>query len=543
MAAAASSSHEPRRSEFFSSSATVGCLRGVAFTMTVVFFAVVVLVNTYDADDASDSLGRQRRPSARQGLGAVAGEMLRARARAPPPASAMPSGSVTTRDRRQPRGGQSWRDTCRGSGRRRAPRRIDADARHPCRRGGDAETPEPPPSDTSDIERELLDSPCDMDVARYELVDRREPTRHASLADLDVTRLAVAIGVFKPKETARILDKDAPDDAFRCAILMSYLSVKLNGKLPGVDFVVVHSNLSPEDVAFIEGHGMRVVEGYVPPVDRYDSEFDAAALIKINVAALTDYDRVLMLDMDMFAVEDLTGHFTAEFAESLLTSGHSSSPVSGNWLLVRPDRRAFDLMRRLAENRDFTTQRGWAGAGLMTWPNLPNEPGAPCNAGYLNNDECRSTEFWKERCRRYRVTNWVHIGVEEVQGLFWYVYNISGHGTVRTIETRSELGQGLPWWWHMQGGCKPWIFKEGKQVDEEWCVRAQAWWWYHLWEPAEKAVSNLREQCPSFGTAFDAFNGSMKDTAASRRTCFWKGDCYNAIRPDWAPEKQQRRAF
>ena len=63
---------------------------------------------------------------------------------------------------------------------------------------------------------------------------------------------------------------------------------------------------------------MVLSEGYVPNADNYASEYQAGTLIKVNAAGLTQYDRVLNVDLDMFAVSSLRGHFLREYREHLV---------------------------------------------------------------------------------------------------------------------------------------------------------------------------------------------------------------------------------
>lgn len=385
----------------------------------------------------------------------------------------------------------------------------------------------------------------------------RAPVWHERLEDVP-GRLAVAT-VIGRTSSPRYQDSRPNADQLPCAIVMQFLSLRDIGGIPfsragengKFEYVVIVSDngTATEDELF-GAYGLRVVRAPMPPRERYPEPFERGAMMKAHGIGLSEYSRVLLLDGDMFAQQNLLDHFRVEFAEGLVTSEHSSSPCAGNWMMLRPSRAVYDAVMPVATERRFSYATGWNDSGLFTWPptnDLPCEP-----PGWAHQPpNCKPNALWVARCARYRLTNWIWMGASEVQGFFPWIYNVSGLGTMRTLPSgwippkaaaaaaatataaagaaatgsgndckggckkksaaasksppRSmPLGQGAPWWAHFQGGTKPWIMDNPHPdiCPGEKFHKPAEWFWREFW-PTVAALEGgvLTQQCPSFARA------------------------------------------
>lgn len=203
----------------------------------------------------------------------------------------------------------------------------------------------------------------------------------------------------------------------------------------------------------------------------------AATMLKVDVAGLTQYSRVLYLDLDMLPRERAAAeHLEWEYEEGLVAFPGPTTPVSGQLFVIRPDAKMHQLLRHLAETRanNFSVARGWAGSGLLTWPAADaSNARAQCNTTAMQNGlnvhpaqgrrRCALWPFWIRRCQQHGLTSWNFMHAGSDQGVLWYAYNLSGVSSVRSL-TAKPLGPkghalplGLQYWVHLQGTCKPWL--------------------------------------------------------------------------------------
>lgn len=404
------------------------------------------------------------------------------------------------------------------------------DKYHPCKNRDPSgrHLDQMPPSGAT--EQMILEDPCLSDVARFEVIPWPAPRLHVNLLG---QRLAVVTSVFDAG-----MDKFGGSghgaEILPCSIAMWYNSVaRFSGLDDAVDVVVIHANLkdSAKQRLHLLANSSRqpkllLHEVSLPLSTKIPSRWIAGCLIRIHAASLVQYDRVLVLDGDNMVARPIVDVFRTEFPEGLQAFEHPSAIQTAGWTLLRPNRRVFKLLLRLVNDYDFTIDKGWNKAGLLVWP----ERVAPCrNRGWrkatLNGTKCHLNSFWLERCLKYGITNWVHVGAYEVQGIFWYAYNMSGLSSARFIgeyqaKHNRVIGPGggvlspnVPHLIHLQGGCKPWStktppswLKDMKRVDHgvgRRCTANLQWFWDTLWHEADATVHAM---CPQFVLMRDEYN-------------------------------------
>ena len=370
------------------------------------------------------------------------------------------------------------------------------------------------------------DDPRARRAAPYRTRKLRPPKWHQSLSDVP-GRLAVAT-VIGRTSSPRYQDARPNADQLPCAIVLQFISLRDIGGIPfsragqggKFEYVVIVSDDGTETEAKIfDAYGIRVVRASMPPAERYPAAFERGAMMKVHGISLDEYERVLLLDGDMFANAPIVDHFRIDFAEDMVTSEHSSSPCSGNWIIVRPNRHVYEAVMPVVAERRFNFASGWNYSGLYTWADNRDE--LPCEAPSWAHQppDCKPNDMWVERCRRFLLTNWIWMGASEVQGFFPWVYNLSGLGTMRSLPSgwvsprdgpkHLPLGQGQPWWTHFQGGTKPWIMGA---LSREICPgekfhRPAEWFWNDFWPAAlaRKPEGKLQGHCPSFAPARDKY--------------------------------------
>ena len=401
----------------------------------------------------------------------------------------------------------------------------------------------------------LLADRCASDAAAFRVV----PTGRPSLVhSLHSPRVAIATVAHRSNGTARFLTADQVDnatDVLPCAVILQSLAMReIGGFDAEIDYVLVHSGWRPEELAAVAAHGIKLHAGSVPrETQPYGSEFEAATMLKIDVAGLTDYSRVLYLDLDMLPRERAVQHLEFEYAEDLVTFPSVTSPVSGQLFVLRPDAKMHRLLRRLAATRasSFDVARGWAGSGLLTWPDADaSNARAQCNSTAMRHGlhvapgqgprrRCALSPYWIRRCKRHALTNWNFIHAGSDQGVLWYAYNLSGLSSVRALTGKpmgpdgKKLLVGLPYWVHMQGMCKPWLATR-ETLKRAKCLKANAFFFHGVWDRFRAADPSLEAQCPTFARAYQRFVKLAPPHA--RKPCFWGGrtNCYNQYRPAWA---------
>ena len=126
----------------------------------------------------------------------------------------------------------------------------------------------------------------------------------------------------------------------------------------------------------------------------------------------------------MLPRERAVQHLEFEYAEDLVTFPSVTSPVSGQLFVLRPDAKMHRLLRRLAATRasSFDVARGWAGSGLLTWPDADaSNARAQCNSTAMRHGlhvapgqgprrRCALSPYWIRRCKRHALTlSLIHI--------------------------------------------------------------------------------------------------------------------------------------
>ena len=137
------------------------------------------------------------------------------------------------------------------------------------------------------------------------------------------------------------------------------------------------------------------------------------------------------------------------------------------------------------------------------------------------------------------MTSWNHVAASGDQGIFYYVYNMSGRfpgATLRTLahprdaDGRVFMGPGAPWWAHLQSSCKPWLVSRTTLARAK-CLKLNAFFWHGVWAAATASDASLGASCPSFAAAYTRFVGIAPKEA--RLPCFWTEECFKKYRPAW----------
>lgn len=364
-------------------------------------------------------------------------------------------------------------------------------------------------------------------------------------------RLAVVTLAHRARNTSRFLTGTQIDhdiDTLPCAVIVQALALReIGGFGPSVDLVLLQSQLLPEQLEMIKAHDIKVhATESIPDASLYGSEFEAATMLKVDAVKLSDYDRVLYVDLDMIPRERVDQHLLLEYPEDFVSFPGASTPVSGQLFALRPSLRMHSLLRGLANTRNFSVARGWANVGLLTWPDRVEltDSRAQCNASYMQRGlhvgsqhrrRCSLSRAWVERCRRHGVTNWnfMHAGTD--QGILWYAYNLSGLGSVRSVTGKPIVnGQsilyGLPFWTHLQGMCKPWLASRSALARAK-CLKTGAYFWHGVWNRLRAKHPDLDRKCPTFARAYENFVAIAPKEA--EMPCFWSEKCFQKYKPKW----------
>lgn len=358
-------------------------------------------------------------------------------------------------------------------------------------------------------------SSCSTENRQSNKYINKDYKEHYSIQNI-TGKIAIATVVGRTN-SPRYQDNNPNRDQLVCGLVHQYLSLKEKGKIPfgeGVfDYVVILSdNGTSYEREVLQKFGIIVKVLPLPPEEPYKNDpFERGAMMKVHGISLTDYDRVLLLDGDMFAATSIESHFLIEFAADMVTIVHSSSPIAGNWIILRPNIKTYKIAWEITVQRKFDVATGWNNSGLYTWPSSVE---LPCDAGYLNNNECQVNSLWIDRCKKYHMVNWIWMGADEVQGIFAWLYHQSGIGTSFFINAFDSnhtklLNQGSPWWHHYQGSNKPWIMKNRnpESCPEGRFYNAVMWFWDDLFPLLQQKYS-ISEVCPSFLVAKSLFKNN-----------------------------------
>jgi hypothetical protein len=357
---------------------------------------------------------------------------------------------------------------------------------------------------------QFLELPDLFDVATYEIYEQQTPEVHQSWCGVvSQSRLAVAWPIHIPSTYDDKLRKDVT-----CGVLLAGLSLQLNGNVPEVDALVLHSNALPDDVALWEKYGLVTRETRLPHgwKEHGLNEWEAATLIKIHMWGLTEYDRILSTDSDVLFFSDVSRWFLHEFHETCVTMNNPSSPVYGDWIMVRPDEQLHSFMTQAVDRYNFSVAKGWDGVGLFQWP-WPR----PSGDDFEIFEAETKNRFTIERSRRYGIVPWSFVGAHIDQGLIAYACNMSGFGTFRSLSSRIvERMQLNPRHssHHLQGDNKIWFFDKLKDNKN-----ATSWVWSEFYLQVMGKYPSLRQDCPALEKAHDRFATCMEHNI-SVSSCF-----------------------
>ena len=102
----------------------------------------------------------------------------------------------------------------------------------------------------------------------------------------------------------------ATDDNYAVSAMVAIWQLKKLGVPAGVDFVLLHLNISDEILEKFRGLGVRLVPSTTPT---YLSEGSYQhSLVKLEVLTLTDYETVLFMDADGLAMQTMSELFDLE---------------------------------------------------------------------------------------------------------------------------------------------------------------------------------------------------------------------------------------
>ena len=195
--------------------------------------------------------------------------------------------------------------------------------------------PEGPPG--GEVEEFLEDHPERMRVARHARTVEYPPgERFASMDDVGRRRVAVATILHLPEREAGKSRYGVNVEALRCVAVVIRRALDTVAGLEGVDFVIVHDGLPDDWITFLERHGITLVRKDLPAgaISTYGSEFCAATMLKAHLHGLTQYDRVLYIDLDMLPTGDMSHFFTYRYPEGLVGYTIGNAPIAGNIFVV-----------------------------------------------------------------------------------------------------------------------------------------------------------------------------------------------------------------
>jgi len=191
-----------------------------------------------------------------------------------------------------------------------------------------------------------------------------------------------------------------------------------------------------------------------------------------------------------------------------------NSPLAANYMNFKPSEEVYELFLDIVNNRKFEFGRGWnpddPRSGLFVWPPpwAMGSGGMVCDhpEPFLKGENCNVPSEFFSRCSATRATTWTWVAAESDQGIFMYLFNVSGLGSTRWVApgaaAKGELEQGRPYFKHYQGTCKPHIVvaKGPNAPGDPIChlMDPDNWFWNSLWKAAQEK-HGLGDTCPSFG--------------------------------------------
>eukprot|EP00956_Cyclotella_meneghiniana_P012049 scaffold17102_cov82-Cyclotella_meneghiniana.AAC.1 len=217
------------------------------------------------------------------------------------------------------------------------------------------------------------------------------------------------------------------------------------------DFVVLMMYHDEDAEALLTSEGA-VVKHIVPmkhslEISHFEPWFVDIALAKLRAFELTSYDRVQVLDVDVYikSADKMEKLFESYPNVKLVAEGlGSDSPLRAGWMMIKPSTEDFSAMQQLLERGVFTAKHGWDNLDLaVEYPGWA--PAKPSN-------------------------NWEFYGSQLEQGLlFHYFYamqkDITPSADDRELltllgdDTLLSLG-----FVHFYGNRKPWVQKVDDSV-------------------------------------------------------------------------------
>ena len=167
------------------------------------------------------------------------------------------------------------------------------------------------------------------------------------------------------------------------------------------DFVVLMMYHDEDAEALLTSEGA-VVKHIVPmkhslEISHFEPWFVDIALAKLRAFELTSYDRVQVLDVDVYikSADKMEKLFESYPNVKLVAEGlGSDSPLRAGWMMIKPSTEDFSAMQQLLERGVFTVEHGWDNLDLaVEYPGwAPAKPsnnwefyGSQLEQGEMNN--------------------------------------------------------------------------------------------------------------------------------------------------------------
>ena len=97
----------------------------------------------------------------------------------------------------------------------------------------------------------------------------------------------------------------------------------------------------------------------------------ASELLKLYAWLLTDYHRVVHLDMDSMVLQSMDELYDLEHLDliytcdyGMMTPGSTACPVQGGFFVLRPDPAIFHELVGIVQEGDYREGSAWGGSGI-----------------------------------------------------------------------------------------------------------------------------------------------------------------------------------